>query len=156
MFKSTPARIVIKEAGLLPAESILNNRQRRYVQRLLTLPTDHEMRKILPETLRDCDAHAQPGEQGHNNWDWLSDKKAKNLGNRLANALGKGTELDTSYGIEYSERLLKQSYPGKITVLTNGEDAKQRAINYVETPQELSIWTDGSKLITNRTGVGVV
>ena len=63
VFTSTPRGITVKEAGIRPAISLLNNRQRRYTQRLLGLPLSNDTRKILPETLRDGDAHAQPGEQ---------------------------------------------------------------------------------------------
>ena len=40
-FPGSPVGVVVKEAGLRPAISLLNNRQRRYAQRLLSLPTEN-------------------------------------------------------------------------------------------------------------------
>lgn len=82
MFRTAPMRVIVKEVGLLPVVSSMNNRQRRYTQRLLTLPKDNVLREILPEILREGDAYAQPGEQ-ESNWGWLS-PRPKNPGQRLA------------------------------------------------------------------------
>lgn len=106
IFESTPISIFIKEAGLRPAESLLNSSQQKYAQRPLELPTDDNTRKILLETSCNGDAHTKSVEQEQNYWDWLSEKKAKNLGQRLANSLIKGTELDKYFVIEKSERIL--------------------------------------------------
>lgn len=38
------------------------------------------MRKLLPETLRDGHAYAQPGDQENKNWNWIIYRKAKPLG----------------------------------------------------------------------------
>ncbi|POS82856.1 hypothetical protein EPUL_005389, partial [Erysiphe pulchra] len=46
---------------------------------LLALPSDNTLRSLLPETLRDEDAHVQPGEQELSNRDWISTSNMKNL-----------------------------------------------------------------------------
>ena len=156
MFRTAPVGVVIKEAGLRPAISLLNNRQRRYAQRLLSLPNENAIRNILPETLRDGDAYAEPGDQELSNWDWLSISNAKNLGNRLASSLIRGIELDTSYGIENTEKVLNLPFPATIKILPNATDAKRYAIEHLNCQEELSSWTDGSKLENQRAGAAVV
>lgn len=156
MFRDAPTGVLVKEAGLQPAKSLLNNRQRRYAQKLLALPNDNTLRSILPETLRDGDAHVQPGEQEPSNWDWISARNMKNLGQRLANSLVEGTDLDTSFGIEYTERLPDLPFPGKIVVLLDPIEAKKKALDHHDSTSELSFWSDGSRLENRRTGTGIV
>ena len=155
MFRTSPIGVTVKEAGLLPTGSILNNRQRCYALRLLSLPEDNKLREILPETFRDGDAHAQPGEQEQSNWDWSYARKANGLGQWLANSIQKGTRLDTTFGIEHTERIPEASFPRKIPMLLDSMEAKRRAINHSDSTDELSFWTDGSKLDDERTGVGI-
>lgn len=87
MFRSAPVGVVVKEASLKHAVPILNNRQRRFALRLLTMPRNLATRKILPENLREGDDQTQPGEQEGLNWDSLYTSKVRNLSQRLANLL---------------------------------------------------------------------
>ena len=48
MLKSTPVGPLVREAGLTPAEALLEARQLRYTTRLLSLPENHPAKKILP------------------------------------------------------------------------------------------------------------
>ena len=48
MYASTPIQVLISEAGLVPAQILLENRQKMYTYRLLTLPDDYIAKKILP------------------------------------------------------------------------------------------------------------
>ncbi|ODM20373.1 hypothetical protein SI65_03426 [Aspergillus cristatus] len=48
MLKSTPVGPLVREAGLAPAEALLEARQLRYTTRLLSLPENHPAKKILP------------------------------------------------------------------------------------------------------------
>lgn len=154
-FPGSPVGVVVKEAGLRPAISLLNNRQRRYAQRLLSLPTENHMRNILPETLRDGDAHAQPGDQESTNWDWITHRKAKTIGQRLAYALVKDTRIDTTFGVERTERIANQSFPGIVTIPNDAIEAKKQALNHPDGMNELCFWTDGSKLENKRVGTGI-
>ena len=63
MLKFNPVGPLVREAGLVPAESLLEARQLRYTTRLLSLPENHLTRKILPVSFREGDQHTQPGEQ---------------------------------------------------------------------------------------------
>lgn len=155
MFRSAPAGVVVKETGLRPAISLLNNRQRRYTQRLLCLPINNEIREILPETFRRGDAHAQPQEIESTDWKWLNDKKVRKLGQRLANSLTNGTDLDTSYGIENTEYISPAEFQGQMLVPKNAEIAKEDALKHLDSENEMSFWTDGSKLDSQRTGAGI-
>ena len=48
MLKTTPIGPLICEAGLTPAEALLEARQLRYTTWLLGLPEGHPAKKILP------------------------------------------------------------------------------------------------------------
>jgi hypothetical protein len=63
MLRSTPIGPLIREAGLTPAEVLLEGRQLGYTTRLLGLPDDNPAKTILPVSFREGDQHAQPGEQ---------------------------------------------------------------------------------------------
>lgn len=53
MLWSTPMKVVLREAGLMPVVSLRNNRQWRYDIRLLTAQVTQPVRDILPVTLRE-------------------------------------------------------------------------------------------------------
>lgn len=63
MLKTTPTGPLVWEAGLVPAETLLEAQQLGYTTRLLGLPEDHPTKKILPLSFREGDQHAQPGKQ---------------------------------------------------------------------------------------------
>ena len=65
----------MSEAGLIPAEIMLDYRQRRYVHRLLTLPDGHPTKDILPVSLRLGDGSVQPGELLENDEIWFLNQK---------------------------------------------------------------------------------
>ena len=50
--KTTPIGPLVKEAALVLAVPLLNNRQRRFAIRALKLPTSHPINSLLPPTLR--------------------------------------------------------------------------------------------------------
>ena len=155
MFRSAPIGVVIKEAGLRPATSLLSNRQRRYAHRILSLPQDNPTRNILPLTFRVGDAHAQPGEIKSGDWDWLEDHKAKTLGQRLANSLADSTVVDTSYGFEFTKRVEPACFLGVVDAPSSREAAEDKARQHYDREGEVSFWTDGSKLDSQKTGAGV-
>jgi hypothetical protein len=47
--KTTPLAPLIAEARLTPAMALLTNRQRRYAERLVGLPEEHQAREVIPE-----------------------------------------------------------------------------------------------------------
>ena len=155
MFKSAPIGVVVKEAGLRSAASLLDNRQRRYALRVLSLPKDNTLREILPVTFRDGDVHAQPGEIESGDWDWQTDLKTKRLGQRLANSLAKGTKIDTSYGCEYTQIVQLTKFPGEVEIADSREKAKDISMSHRVIENEMTYWTDGSKLENQRAGAGI-
>lgn len=52
IYPSTPLHPLLREAGLVPASTLLNHRQRSYAYRLLSLPGQHPAKEILPVSLR--------------------------------------------------------------------------------------------------------
>lgn len=63
MLISTPIGPLVREAGLTPAEALLEVQKLRYTTRLLSLPENHPAKKILPVSFREGEQHAQPREQ---------------------------------------------------------------------------------------------
>lgn len=86
MFRTTPIGPLVQEAGLEPAETLLEARKLGYTIRLLSLPRDHLAKQILPMTLWEGDQHAQPGEQPLRDWAWAetSSQSPWSLGQHLA------------------------------------------------------------------------
>lgn len=69
MFKTTPLKLLQREAGLLNAEDLLNYRQQCYALRALSRPTGHPTNTILPPTFRYGELDAQPGQFSSRNLD---------------------------------------------------------------------------------------
>lgn len=63
MYPSTPIHPLLSEAGLIPAQLLLDARQKSSAYRLLTLPDYHPTKRILPISLREGDENSQRGEQ---------------------------------------------------------------------------------------------
>lgn len=70
MFRSTPTGLVTREAGLKPAVSLLNNRQRWYGYRQLAAPITQPTSDILPVILREGDEQVQRGDQPEDDNEW--------------------------------------------------------------------------------------
>lgn len=52
MYPSMPIQPLLSEARLVPAQILLDHRQRMYTYRLLSLPEDHPTKNILPVSFR--------------------------------------------------------------------------------------------------------
>ncbi|KAL2004773.1 hypothetical protein VTN00DRAFT_3301 [Thermoascus crustaceus] len=61
MFRTSPIGPLIREAGLEPAETLLEARQLGYTIRLLGLPNSYPTRQVLPVTFREGTAMPKPG-----------------------------------------------------------------------------------------------
>lgn len=152
MFKSAPSIAVVKKAGLIPAISLVNNRQRHHAYRILFLPQSNKILEILSITFRDSDAYAQPGEIKSCDWDWVHDQKVKEFGQRLANRLTNLTRIDTSYRLKHTERLQRTTFPGKVEDLGSRESAIKKAVTQKGEGNEISFYTDGSNPESGRAG----
>ena len=84
MYSSTPVQPLLTEAGLVPAQVLLNNRQRMYTYRLLSLPEDHPVKNILPISFRKGDGNTQPGDPPEDTPLWAEEGKANTYGQWLA------------------------------------------------------------------------
>ncbi|KKA16155.1 reverse transcriptase, partial [Rasamsonia emersonii CBS 393.64] len=153
MFRTTPIGPLVREAGLEPAETLLEARQLGYTIRLLSLPRDHLAKRILPITLWEGDQHAQPGEQPLRDRAWAetSSRGPWSLGQHLARRLAGTLPVDPSEGFEETMWTPAGPFPGQIKVLPMEEaiQAAQRA------RPGLTLWSDGSRLENGRTGAGI-
>ncbi|KAL1978972.1 hypothetical protein VTN96DRAFT_7858 [Rasamsonia emersonii] len=116
MFRTTPIGPLVREAGLEPAETLLEARQLGYIIRLLGLPGDHPAKQILPVTLREGDQHAQPGEQplGDRAWAEVGKRGPWSLGQHLARRLAETLPVDPSEGFEETMWTPAGPFPGQI------------------------------------------
>lgn len=75
----------MSEAGLVPAQILLNHRQKMYTYRLLTLPSDHLTKKILPISFQNGDADTIGAEeQPEDTLTWIGSERPNSLGQWLA------------------------------------------------------------------------
>ena len=75
MYPSTPLYPLLCEAGLAPASTLLDHRQRLYAYRLLSLPDQHPAKEILSVSLRVGDTSFQPGELPDDTLMWTENTK---------------------------------------------------------------------------------
>jgi hypothetical protein len=153
MFRTTPIGPLIREAGLEPAETLLESRQLGYAIRLLSLPGNHPAKEVLPVTFREGDQHAQPGEQPINDRIWAEAPGRRgpwSLGHP-ARQLAGTLRTDPSGGFEEPVNTFPSAFPRKIKILTT-EDAHQAACTE---RSGLTLWSDGSRLESGHTGAGI-
>ena len=151
VFRTTPGGPLMIEAGLDPAEVALDNRQRSYAARLLTLPEDHPAAQVLPVSFRQGDRQAQPGEQSPANREWAESGRLRSLGQHLARSLANIIRTDPSGGFERTKETYPSTFPGNIIVPGHDEAIEQAR----QTLPGLTLWSDGSRLEDGRVGAGV-
>jgi ribonuclease HI len=153
MLKTTPIGPLVREAGLSPAEALLEDRQLGYTTRLLSLPDDHSAKMVLPASFREGDQHVQPGEQtpGNRMWARADSRGPWSLGQHLARQLASVLPADPSGGFESLRQASKSQFPGQIKVWSTEE--AQAAAQTIQPGQAL--WSDGSRLENGRSGAGV-
>jgi hypothetical protein len=99
--KTTPIGPLVKEAALIPAESLLDDRQKRYALRALQLPSSNPINGLLPPILRYGDGDAQLGEYSNNNLQWAEpNSNPKSLEQRLAKNFILDLNIDLLEGFE--------------------------------------------------------
>lgn len=105
MYPSTPVQALISEAGLVPAQILLDHRQRMYTYRLLTLPDDHITKKILPISFRKGDADTiSADEQPEDTLIWAGNERPTTLSQWLARQIATKQAVDSAFGLEPIER----------------------------------------------------
>ena len=100
MYPSTPIHPLLSEAGLIPAQILLDNRQRMYAYRLLTLPDQHAAKTILPISLRNRDRNSQPREQPTDTLLWTKITRPAPYGQWLAWQIALDHAIDPAEGVE--------------------------------------------------------
>ncbi|QKX53974.1 uncharacterized protein TRUGW13939_01054 [Talaromyces rugulosus] len=156
MLKSTPLGPLIREAALEPAEALLDSKQRRYALRLLGLPQGHPAAEILPITLREGDAHAQPGEQPLEDRAWATPTRRGpwKLGMGLARRLREALTADPSQGFERTIEPGNRSIPLDFRI-DSPETAMQLASDPLSGIGNTDLYSDGSRLDDQRVGAAV-
>lgn len=79
-----PIHLLLCEAGLTPAKSLLGFRQKSYAYRLLLLLDNHPTKNIVLVSLKKRDENSQPREQPNNSLIWAGQVKPKEYGHLLA------------------------------------------------------------------------
>ena len=148
---STPIHPLLCEAGLIPASTLLNHRQRQYAYRLLSLPDQHLAKNVLPISLRKRDASCQPGELPENTLMWAENTRPTLYGHWLAGQISIDHSIDLADGVEPVENMEVDRFTGKIVIQPKKEAIKE-AKKY---RAGLVMWTDGSKLDHGRVGTAV-
>jgi hypothetical protein len=150
MLKTTPLKLLQREAGLLNAEDLLDYKQQCYALRALSKPKGHPTNSILPSTFRYGELDAQPGQYSSGNLDWTYDKPQKSLGKHLAKQLASCLRVNSEAGFEATYSNLPR-FTGQV-VIKEPKKAKDEAL--LEYLEDLVIFTDGAK--QERAGAGLV
>ncbi len=155
MYPSTPIQALMKEAGLVPAQILLNHRQRTYAYRLLTLPNDHLTKKILSSSFRNGDADSiREEEQLEDPLIWAVRERPNSLGQWLAQQISNTQAVDPANGVEPIERSwrLNTDLPLQIILQPKREAIQEAKINH----DGIVFWTNGSCLDEGKVGAAVV
>lgn len=143
IYRSTSIHPLLSEAGLIPANILLDSRQKKYAYRLLTLPDEHPAKNTLPISMREGNGSLQPGEQPDNTLMWIENTKPPLSGHRLAPQLALDNSIDPAGGIEPVENSGSATpFPGEIIVERKKKEI-ERAKNY---QAGIVFWVDGSKV----------
>lgn len=148
IFPSTLRLAVVREAGLWPALSLLNNRQRRYRYRLLAAQRIQPTRDILSVPIREGKDQANLGElaEGDDKWFKLMSRGRETLWQRLARMLAECTRIDSTTATEYTEWVELEAFSGSIAPFAGDkEEGAKEAKSYTNEPGELSFWMDRSR-----------
>jgi hypothetical protein len=109
--------LLIKEAALIPAEPLLNNRQKRYALRILQLPSTNPINGLLPPILRYGNGDAQLRKYSNNNLQWTEpNSNPKGLRQRLAKNFTLNLNIDFFEGFERAIQSKESSFPENITI----------------------------------------
>ena len=147
--RTTPIGPMVKEAGLRPAVSLVENRQRRYGARLITLPTGHLARSILPAGVRGEDIDSTE------RWE-MPNVRNETLGEQLAWMAGGKGVLGQGIGIEPAAVHERKENEADIHVAGSKATAIEEEKEWAADQGATRVWSDGSRDLTGRTGTGVV
>ena len=109
-YPSTPLYPLLCEAGLTPASTLPDYRQRLYAYRLLSLPDQHPAKGIVPISLRIGDGGFQPGELPDNTLVWTQETRPTLYGQWLAWQINIEHSIDPADGVEPVETINPDSH----------------------------------------------
>jgi ribonuclease HI len=145
--KTTPIAPLIAEAGLLPATTLLNDRQRKYVARLVGLPEGHQAKNVLPTKITNGNQEEEPDED-------YTPCQVKPVRAGLGTRLAKGIQdvIDEKNGMEIVKETTK-TVEGTVLIKD-----RETATNEVKEASTLSgiLFTDGSRLDSGHAGCSMV
>ena len=130
MYPSTLLHPLLCEAGLIPASTLLDYRQRSYAYRLLYLPDQHPAKEILPASLRVGDISFQPGELPDNTLTWIENIRPILYGQWLAWQLTVEHSIDPANGVEPVPVISSVSHFKNKVIIANKEQALKEARKY--------------------------
>ncbi len=152
IYPSTPIHPLLSEAGLIPAQLVLDSRQKTYASWLLTVPNCHPTRQILPKSRREGDENSEPGEQPEDTLIWTKSTKPKTLSQLLAQQVASNCAIDPADDVEPAPTPgLEIYFSGDIVIET-----KKKALEEVKKYWAGNVvWVDGSKLGQENAGATV-
>ena len=130
MYPSTLLHPLLCEAGLIPASTLLDYRQRSYAYRLLYLPDQHPAKEILPASLRVGDISFQPGELPDNTLTWIENIRPILYGQWLAWQLTVEHSIDPANGVEPVPVISSVSHFKNKVIIANKEQTLKEARKY--------------------------
>jgi ribonuclease HI len=146
--RTTPIGPLVKEAGLRPAISLVENRQRRYGTRILTLPKGHLARSILPAGARGEDIDSTE------RWE-MPGTRNETLGEQLTWMAGGNGVIGQGVGIEPAAIYEREENGADIRIADDEEQAVREEEEWGRDEEAMRIWSDGSRDQTGRAGTGI-
>lgn len=152
IYSSPPLNPLLCKAGLAPASTSLDYRQRLSAYRLLSLPDQHPAKEILPASLRVGDASFQLGEPPEDTLTWTENARPTLYGQWSAWQLTTEHSIDPANGVEPVPVLSPNFHFRKEVIRGDKEQALKETRKY---QTGLVLWTDGSKLNQGEAGAAV-
>lgn len=64
-------------------------------------------------------------------------------------------KIDTTFGVERTENIANESFPGIVTIPNDADEAKKRALGHLGGKNKIRFSIDGSKLKNKRVETGI-
>lgn len=141
MFWLAVYRAVVREAGLWPPLSLLNNKQCRYRYRVHSALKSQPARDIIPVTPCHGEEQVQSGElaAGDEYWFKLIGRGRETLGQQLTRTMAEATSIDKTASTEHTEWMELETFPGCITPFAgNKEKGAEEVKMHSEGSDEIS------------------
>lgn len=95
----------MSKTGLIPAQILLNHRQKIYAYYLLIFPNDHLIKKILPISFWNKNANfSREKKQPEDLLIWASKKRPNSFSQWLPWQISNTLAVDLDYGVELVEK----------------------------------------------------